>query len=98
MKTQRILGLSEDTLGLQEEMNAFLRLDGKDDDCLCLMLIANLVRNGSLFSMKKFSKILIEIHLLAFLAALEALVLLDLFLGLGVRNSGTQFLLFFAHD
>ena len=98
MKTQRILGLSENTLGFQEEMNAFLRLDGKDDDCLCLMLIANLVRNGSLFSMEKFSKILIEVHLLAFLAALKALVLLDLLLRLGIGNSGTQFFLFFAHD
>lgn len=95
MKTQRILGLSEDTLGLQEEMNALLRFDRKDDDCLCLIHIANLARNGSLFSMKKFSKILIEIHLLA---ALEALVLLDLLLRLGIWNSGTQFLLFFAHD
>ena len=48
---------------------------------------------------KKFPKILIKIHLLVFLAAFEvALLLLDLFLRLGIGNSGTQFLLFFAHD
>ena len=99
MKSQHILGLSKNTFGLQAEMNAFLRLDGKDDDRLYLIRLAKILGNGSLLSIKKFPKILIKIHLLVFLAAFEvALLLLDLFLRLGIGNSGTQFLLFFAHD
>ena len=99
MKTQHVLRFSKYAFCFQSKMNALLRLDRKYNDRLCFIHLAIILGNSSLFSMKEFMEIFIKIHLLVLLAALEiTLFLLGLFLGLGVRNSGTQFLLFFAHD